>query len=281
MSVAGEGVVHASAVEISSGAALGEPLIPAWHALADPAHFWFRWRLRAALAQLDDLGFSRERALAALEVGCGSGALTRQLHDATAWTVDGADVDLEALSAAPPSRGRRMGYDVRSRRADLHEAYDVVIAFDVLEHVAEPREFLAAALAHLRHGGLLWLNVPALPQLTSGYDRAVGHLRRYTAASLAAELQGLGVEVRDVRYWGLTLVPLLALRWVLTRNRAPDADTVRLGFAEGGAIRRALLRGLMELETRLTLRPPLGTSVLLVATKVGAEARTAATPRAV
>jgi len=40
----------------------------------------------------------------------------------------------------------------------------------------------------LRPGGWLFVNVPALPALASAYDRAVGHLRRYTPASLRAAL---------------------------------------------------------------------------------------------
>ncbi len=110
--------------------------------------------------------------------------------------------------------------------------------------------------------------MPALQWLFSAYDRAAGHLRRYDEASLAGELDGLPCDVVDTRYWGASLVPLLALRRLLV-GANPGASTLQRGFAPPGPLIHGLLRGLMRMETALVSRPLIGTSVLLAARKTG------------
>jgi 2-polyprenyl-3-methyl-5-hydroxy-6-metoxy-1,4-benzoquinol methylase len=236
-----------------------------WYDLSDASHFWFRWRLAALRRALADAGARVAEPLAALDVGCGSGVLASQLEDVTGWSADATDLNLRALERCAPRRGRTFYYDVTDERPELLGRYDVVLLFDVLEHLPEPRALVASALRHLRPGGLLLVNVPALPSLASAYDRAAGHLRRYTRRSLAAELDGLGLETRVLRYWGLSLVPLLAARKVAVAGGGPD--TIRRGFRPPLPAVNAALAALMRLETGLVAAPPLGTSVLYVGAK--------------
>jgi SAM-dependent methyltransferase len=240
-----------------------------WYGLAHPRHFWFRWRLAATLSLGREVGLETEAPLRALEVGSGSGVLRDQLEAATRWSIDITDLNLEALRLSGPGRGRRLYYDVCEARHGLVGAYDVVLAFDVLEHVAETARFLRALIAHLRPGGVLLLNVPALPALVSAYDVAAGHHRRYRARSLAAELDGQDARVERVRHWGLSLVPLLALRKLVLGRHRPGDRTIRTGFRPPGALAHAALTALMRAETALWLRPPLGTSLLLAARREG------------
>lgn len=106
------------------------------------------------------------------------------------------------------------------------------------------------------------MNVPALPGLTSAYDRAAGHLRRYTVPTLAGELDGLGLTTRVLRHWGLSLVPLLALRRALLAGGGPR--TIDRGFRPPLPGVNAALAGLMRVETAVLRAPPAGTSVLYV-----------------
>ena len=161
-----------------------------WYDIMEEGHFLLDWRLRAFLAQLDGLGLPRDGAWRALDVGCGHGVLRRQVERETAWTVDGADVDREALARNRVERGETLLYDVRDCRPELLTLYDAALLFDVLEHLAEPAPFLAAIVHHVKPGGWLFVNVPAIDRLASPFDRAVGHLRRYAPATLRAELAG-------------------------------------------------------------------------------------------
>jgi SAM-dependent methyltransferase len=237
-----------------------------WYDASDASHFWFRWRLSVLRRTLADAGADTAAALAALDVGCGSGVLAAQLEGATAWTVDGTDLNLAALERCAPRRGRTLYYDVTEERAELVGRYDAVVLFDVLEHVPDPRALVRSALRHLKPEGILLVNVPALPALMSAYDRAAGHLRRYTRRSLADELGDLGLETRVLRYWGLSLVPLVAARKALLARAGPR--TIDRGFRPPFPGVNAALSSLMRVETALLRAPPLGTSVMYAGVKV-------------
>ena len=237
-----------------------------WYALASPQHFWLRWRLRAALRQIDAVGLPRGKPLRALDVGGGTGVLREQLEGETAWVIDITDLHPGAVSRALRGRGRNLQYDVTEEHPDMLGAYDVVMLFDVLEHVHGPAPFLTSLARHLGPGGHLLLNVPAVRALFSGYDIAAGHLRRYQRPSLRAEVEGAGFEVRDVRYWGLSLVPLLLLRKALLGRRS-GPGVIRSGFHPPRPWINAALLALMRVETSVLSGPPVGTSLLLAARK--------------
>lgn len=236
-----------------------------WYEESSPDHFWFRWRLAALRRALEHARAPLSAPWRVLDVGCGSGVLAAQLEANTGWTVDGADLNLRALESRVPRRGRALYYDVTERRAELLERYDAAILFDVLEHVERPRVLLESVLAHLRPGGLLLVNVPALPALRSVYDDVAGHLRRYTRATLSSELSGLGLEPCALRSWGLSLVPLLAIRKLVLRRAGPR--TIERGFRPPGALSNRVLSWLGGIETRLLPAPIVGTSVLYVGRK--------------
>lgn len=245
-----------------------QPFSAEWFDLARADHFWFAWRLRAALRLATDHGLPLGAELAALDVGCGAGILRAQLEAATAWRVDGTDLDHDALARIEEGRGRIFLYDVLERRERFRAAYDLVLLFDVLEHVAPTRPFLEAVLHHLRPGGHLLVNVPALPSLYGRYDVAAGHHRRYDRVSLLAELAGLPLAPLEARYWGLSLVPLAAVRKLLLGLRRGEEHTIERGFEPPGPLAHGALRALMTLETRLVRRPPVGASLLLLAKRL-------------
>ena len=69
---------------------------------------------------------------------------------------------------------------------DPSAAFDTILYIDVLEHIADDKAELARAAQHLAHGGRLIVVAPAHQFLFSPFDAAIGHHRRYSAASLAA-----------------------------------------------------------------------------------------------
>ena len=111
------------------------------------------------------------------------------------------------------------------------------------------------------------MNTPAIQGLYSRYDRVAGHYRRYDEASLRLEFEGMPVEILDVRYWGLSMVPLLFLRKHLVSRLGPERKVISRGFEPPNELSHKLLRLLMRLETGLTKCPWLGSSLLLVARK--------------
>ena len=208
-----------------------------------------------------------DRPLRALDIGGGAGRFRDQLERATQWRVDMTDLNLPALRMARPARGRTLYYDVTQADPPLLGSYDAAFLFDVIEHVESPGPLLRAALAHLRPGGHLFLNVPALPALYSAYDVVQGHVRRYSSRTLAAELDGLPCRLDSVSYWGLGLVPLLGLRRLRGGAHARSENLPDRLPSRAPIVNRAL-KALMRVELAFLRRPPLGTSVMAVARKL-------------
>ncbi|MEL7061513.1 MAG: class I SAM-dependent methyltransferase [Acidobacteriota bacterium] len=232
-------------------------------------HFWFEWRWRVVDRLLRDHALPVDRPLRALEIGSGSGVLRRQLEARTAWTVDATDLNLEALARNRSRRGgRTFFYDAQDRNPELVGAYEVVLLFEVLEHIEHTRPFLEAVFAHLAPGGWFVLDVPALQFFFSVYDRAAGHFRRYDKPMLGAELEPFpALDLLELRYWGFLQLPLLAARNAVSRTTRDPEKVIARGFEAPPEPLHAMLRGLMHVDLRLPRRPPVGTSLLMVARK--------------
>jgi SAM-dependent methyltransferase len=178
------------------------------------------------------------------------------------------DLNAGALFHSLPGRGRTALYNIHDRAPDLAAKYDAIILFDVIEHIDDPVSFMSSALYHLKTGGHVFINVPALQSLYSKFDVAVGHCRRYNKGTLEAELAKAGIRKVDDRYWGLTMLPLLALRklWLSLRSEGPATGTtvVQRGLVPPGKLADAVLTAMMQVETSVIANPPLGTSLLYV-----------------
>ena len=241
--------------------------IEEWYQYNNEDHFWFAWRLAAFLRQLLELNLVVQQQAVVLDIGSGTGMLVRQLERHTGWRVDGTDLNEIALKHHYHGRGRTLYYDIMEERDEFHEHYDFIILFDVLEHLSAPEAFLRSALGHLKPGGHLFINVPALQWLYSRYDVVAGHYHRYNKRSLSHLLDGLPVDILDRRYWGLSMIPLLLGRKLLSNGFCSDQNVISRGFQPSSRLVHQMLRLLMGAETRLIKRPWLGTSVLLAAQK--------------
>ena len=229
-----------------------------WFQFATADHFWMQWRHYVLVRALTRSGGDVRNVL---EIGCGHGIAREMLENDLGIAVDGCDLHRTALEMAKPGRGRLLVYNILDQEPSLLERYDAVLLLDVIEHIDDDAAFLRAAVRHLRPGGIVAVNVPASMMLFSDYDRAVGHLRRYTANGLRGLLDSCGVEVKSMQPWGLLMVPLLLVRKTLSR-RAKRANRIRTGFVPPNAVSRRLLRSMKSVETSLPFRVPFGTSIL-------------------
>lgn len=236
------------------GVSMGEE----WFDMATPGHFWMARRFEV-LRRL--CGHRLRGDLRCGEIGCGNGVLQAQVEAAFGLAVDGFDLHRGALERNLATRGRLHYYDITERRPELRQTYDVLFLFDVLEHIQSEDEFIEACRFHLQPGGVLLINVPARRELFSAYDRAAGHVRRYTLAGLREVARRTGMRLAEGTYWGLPFYPLLWLRRFLVRPGA-DARVLRAGFSS----RTPTLNTLLLWCSRIEPLPQrcLGTSILAV-----------------
>ena len=234
------------------------PMADEWFEFATADHFWMQWRHRLLVRALKR---GRDRVRNALEIGCGHGVARDMLERDLGIPVDGCDLNRTALETAKPGKGQLFLYNILDRKPSLLGRYDAVFLLDVIEHIGDDTAFVRAALRHLRRGGLVAVNVPANMFLFSEYDRAAGHVRRYSPSGLRKLLDSCGVETQAIEPWGMLMTPLLFIRKALLR-RVKRSETIRTGFVPPNAALRLLLHGVKNLEIALPFRMPFGTSIL-------------------
>jgi SAM-dependent methyltransferase len=113
----------------------------------------------------------------------------------------------------PPTYEFRQGE--RCPAPDGH--FDGILSTQVLEHVPEPRAYLADALRMLRPGGRLALTVPGIWEDHHDEDGSNGDYRRWTAQGLRRDLETAGFAVHSVLpltcgFRGLTTLALTHLK---------------------------------------------------------------------
>ncbi|HEX4259375.1 MAG TPA: class I SAM-dependent methyltransferase [Streptosporangiaceae bacterium] len=139
-----------------------------------------------------------------LEVGAGLGEFAAQLTDRDRLVL--TDVDpgaVEQLSARFPEA--EVGLFDLTTQPVLGLPVETALAINVLEHFEDDAGVLAQLAKSVVPGGTIVVWVPAHEFLFSDFDRRVGHIRRYTPASLrrTAERAGLhGELVRSVNLLG-------------------------------------------------------------------------------
>jgi SAM-dependent methyltransferase len=214
-----------------------------WFEIATLDHFWIRRRFEV----FQKLWGRRDWSGRIGEIGCGHGLVLEQMKQAYGVTVDGFDLNEEALKLIDPGAGRLFYYNIHDHATELKQAYDTIILFDVIEHLEDDRAFVDSVRFHLKPGGRMIVNVPANQSLYSRYDKVLGHQRRYDIAMMRGVAEGCGLEIEAWTYWGFTYLPLLVLRQRTQANMSDD-EVTRRGFKPPGGLANSALHVLGRVE---------------------------------
>lgn len=230
----------------------------------EPQSFWFQARNRLIVWALRTYFPSAQRML---EVGCGTGYVLAGIRRAyPELSLMGSELFPEGLEVA---RRRVPGVPLLEMDAldvPFRGIFDVVGAFDVLEHIEQDdlvlRELAAAATSH---GGLI-VTVPQHPRLWSAADEFAGHVRRYTRRQLVEKARRAGWEPVRVTSFVALPVPLFAFSRMLGARDPATYDLERELRLPRPV--NAVLDALMQVEQKAIehgISFPTGGSLLLVA----------------
>jgi SAM-dependent methyltransferase len=203
---------------------------------------------------------SRHCGPTVLEVGAGLGEFSSQFRGLRRLVV--TDVDSAAVAKMRERFADRPEVEARQldvtdgAREGIGAAVSTVVAINVLEHIEDDRAALRALAELVEPGGNIVLWVPGYMQLYGDFDRRVGHVRRYTPATLRAAIEGAGLRCAEVK--PVNLLGAVAW-WIAVRRGGVGAPNPRLV----GAYDRFVVPVTRAVESRL--RPPFGQSVLAVA----------------
>lgn len=145
--------------------------------------------------------------------------------------------------------------------------FDVVSAFDVVEHCADDARAVAELVRVLAPGGRMLLSVPAYQWAWSVHDVQAGHHRRYTRARLVGLVEASGMHVLRATYAFAGVFPLFVAERAARRvRRAPEGDA-RLPEVPRGV--EQVLTSTCRAEARVLRRTdlPFGSSVFVAAVR--------------
>jgi SAM-dependent methyltransferase len=168
------------------------------------------------------------RPTSVLELGCGLGAVGVRLAKLARYTA--AEPDERSWRTARDRIAPLGGTVIHGDHTAVEGGpFDVVCAFEVLEHIEDDAAALDQWLPLVRPGGHLLLSVPADPERFGPSDVLVGHYRRYTAEQLEERLARAGAVEVSVAHYGWPLGYLLdAVRDRLAARRI-DAAALTAG----------------------------------------------------
>lgn len=232
----------------------------------EAGNFWFNarnaliiWAIGKYFPKLDSL----------LEVGCGTGYVLTEISKAFPQTrLVGSEIFTAGLGFAATRVPNASLVQMDARSIPYVDEFDVVAAFDVIEHIAEDVAVLNNLNQALKPGGGLLLTVPQHQWLWSAADDYACHERRYSDAELQEKLAGAGFEmVRSTSFVSLLLPAMLISR---RRDSQKDSYDPLAEFRIRPWLNSALghILGLERLLISAGMNFPLGGSRLIVARKI-------------
>lgn len=230
-------------------------------------HFWFKARNKLIV---ELIGKSRPGIESFHELGCGTGFVLKAIAASfPGAAVTGSEIFTAGLEFAQKRVPGAALMQLDALDMPFFEEFDVIGAFDVLEHIKDDAAVVSQAWKALKPGGVLVATVPQHRWLWSRVDEYACHVRRYRSVELSARLEDAGFEVERSTSFVTLLMPLLLASRLLQADRGgaqfdPVAE-LKLNPLVNGVF--GFLMGIEIFLIRLGVDLPLGGSRIVVARK--------------
>jgi len=230
-------------------------------------YFWFRGRNALIVWALEKYGAG---VASFMEIGCGTGFVLQGIaRRFPKIRLVGSEIYPEGIAFAAEriKGGEFMQMD--ARQIPFIAEFDVVGAFDLLEHIEGDEKVLQQIFQALKPGGLLMLTVPQHRWLWSPTDENACHVRRYPVKELHDKVTLAGFTIVRSTSFVTSLLPLMLISRLVQRGKSESFDP----YAEFRIhpILNRILEGFLRLEIGFIQRGisfPVGGSRLLVAQKI-------------
>lgn len=196
---------------------------------AEARHFWFRSRNRLLVRTLRTY-FPDARRL--FEIGCGTGYVLAGLQQAApALECSGSEVFLEGLAFAQKRLPNAALSQMGALAIPYDAEFDVVGAFDVLEHLDDDRGAMRQMFQAVKPGGGVIVTVPQHRFLWSAVDEHSCHKRRYSRHELQSKLIEAGFHVTYMTSFMSLLLPIMLLQRLRRRHETTFDPMAELQIA--------------------------------------------------
>lgn len=233
-------------------------------------HWWYRGRRRVIQSvATHHLPAVRDRSI--LEIGAGTGSVTGLLTTMGRVTAIEPSAIARAACAevAPDATLLAGGVEDLGDLTDTSGPFDLVVAFDVIEHLSDDTAGLAAMRDQVRRGGSIVVTVPALELLWGPHDWVNGHFRRYSRVQLERLVRRSALDIRYISYFNTVVFPAVAAVRLGRRLRPGPPPPPHSDFVMPPRPVNRALTAVLEVEARwmATRSLPIGSSLIAVATR--------------
>ena len=227
----------------------------------DDRHWWYRAR-RKIIADLIRREARPPKSAAILEIGCGTGHNLAML--AGFGHVEGLELDDEARELSERRLGRKVLSSPLPELRDVADRhYDLIGAFDVIEHIDDDGAAISSIATKLKPGGKFVMTVPAHQWMWTAHDVVNHHKRRYSKSTLRQLVQGSPLKLERIGYFNSLLFPLAIAERATSKLRGKSDADVKLPSAVLNAALEKVFAAERYLVGRLPLPP--GLSLFAVA----------------
>jgi len=173
-------------------------------------HWWFTGRRAILTSTIQQLMLPSNARI--LEIGCATGGNLDML--ATFGKVSAFDMEESARVIANKKTGGV--HDIRAGHCPDNipfqgERFDLICLFDVLEHIEQDIETLAAIRSLLADDGRILITIPAYDWLYGVHDKFLHHRRRYSAREIRQHADATGYRLVRLSHFNTLLFPLAAI----------------------------------------------------------------------
>lgn len=228
--------------------------------------FWFRSRNNLIIWALGKY-FPNAKNL--LEIGCGTGYVLSGIEGAfPGLELFGSEILSEGLCFIEKRVKNATLFQMDARSIPFKNEFDVIGAFDILEHVEEDELVLSEIYKAVRPGGGLVLTVPQHAFLWSHADEYACHCRRYSAGELIEKVKKSGFNV--VKYTSFVSLLLPVMLFARLIKRRPDTNDGAIQELKTGGFINTIFQKAMDVELSFIcagIRMPVGGSLLMIAKK--------------
>lgn len=164
-----------------------------------------------------------------LEIGCGTGGFIQQIATNENLKITGSEIYLKGLLYAKKTLPGVDFIQFDVTHGQLGEEFDIIVAFDVIEHIENDVAAILNIHKMLHKGGCLIITVPQHMFLWSRLDEIVKHKRRYSRRELMAKLQDNGFDISYCTSFLFVLFPLMLISRIFDKGRnLPQSDEAAL-----------------------------------------------------
>jgi 2-polyprenyl-3-methyl-5-hydroxy-6-metoxy-1,4-benzoquinol methylase len=207
-----------------------------------------------------------------LEIGCGTGVFIQQIAGNDNLEITGSEIYLQGLRYAKKNLPNVDFIQFDITRGVIGDEFDIIVAFDVIEHIENDDEAISNISKMLHARGSLIITVPQHMYLWSRLDVIVKHKRRYSRRELVTKLRNNGFDISYATSFLFVLFPLMLITRLFDKgcdHQQPEEAALEKRVKFSNALNWVfdLFMRIDEALISLGVSLPFGGTLVVVATK--------------